>query len=182
MINECSLVQDMLYDLFEFDPLDGQLGYSSGVRQLCTTSVQAVKAAEAVYAFHWREVTAAEANMAILLRQVADYLADRHKLGHHCLWEVRADLEMHLRVAVVDLTHGLDPDIDDAGLHLVDAARGLLEIVGSTESQRLDKRAVLLLRSVGDAIAAARFCDVLAQADRSGPVTVYRPGYGDLEI
>ena len=120
-----------------------------------------------------REVSAAEAAMAETLRTHV-----RIRVAAHTEDEAR-DLRIDLRVAVIDLDHGLDLDVDNVGSSLSDAALWLHADL-EAETPRLDGRvAEVLLRAAAE-IEHARSRDRAKQANLTGPIEVRRPGLGGV--
>ena len=125
-----------------------------------------------------RVVSCAEAQMAPLLRLCAD--------SFEC--EEAQDLTVLavlLRLGVVDLNLGWDPEVDNTGHCLLLAALHLLELV---QHHELDDLAavrdplVAVLRWSAAEIDAARLRDLAVHSGVTGPVVVDRPGVGPVPL
>lgn len=120
-----------------------------------------------------RQVTAAEANMADILRRCATqlhaYSSWGSKTAHR---QVQA-----LRRAVVDLNHGYDPDSEIAGGELMGAALALIALLTSTvPDPGITLEMKQLLCSAADSIDAARQRDLRNQPTSNEPIVVDRIG------
>lgn len=118
-----------------------------------------------------RQVSVAEAAMAETLRSHV-----RTRLSAHTDSDVR-DLRTDLRVAVIDLDHGLDIDVDDVGWSLSEAALWLYADI-EADPPRLDDRIAQVLLDAAAEIDHARRRDRERQAHLTGAIEVHRPGIG----
>jgi CBS-domain-containing membrane protein len=132
---------------------------------------------EAIAEIDDRIVSCAEAQMAELLRYVAEYFERGAGTREEC-----AAL---MRQAVIDLNHGWDLDVDDTGNSLLEVALlllGMLEDDRLGEAEGVGARLVDALRGAADGIGAARLRDLVSQIGLKGPVVVLRPGIGAVEL
>lgn len=141
-------------------------------RSACLTEL-ANSLVEVVAEIEDRPVTAAEANMADILRRCATqlhtYSSWSPKMAHR---QIRA-----LRHAVVDLNHGYDPDSEIAGGELMGAALALIALLTSTvPDPGITVEMKQLLCSAADSIDAARRRDLRNQPTSNEPIVVDRIG------
>ena len=123
-----------------------------------------------------RELSAAEANMDGVLRACSAYFQDTEVA-------TADEIKAILRLAVVDLNHGWDIDIDNTGDSLMEAALNLLAIVDADSvKQAADPRFDALLQLTGDRIRVARLRDLDQHLGDTGPVVVVRPGTGAVSL
>jgi hypothetical protein len=126
-----------------------------------------------------RPVTCAEAAMVPLLTGVADLLDARVT---HSVDPVA--LAANLRVAVVDLNHGLDVEVCAEGFDFLEVALALLTVLRDPGalSPATAARLVQVLRLGARAIEVARERDVLSHRLEASPVVVFRPGVGPVPL
>ena len=120
-----------------------------------------------------RPVSAAEANMEQVLRSCADCFADAGAAAD--------DLTPVLRLAIVDLIHGWDLDVDNTGNSMLEVSLELLALLAADGSVG-DDRFIALLRLTADKVREARLRDLAAHIGATGAVVVLRPGLGPVRL
>lgn len=128
---------------------------------------------EAMFDCYVRSVSAAEAAMAEVLQLV---VRTRSSVP---TGEQLVVLRSVLRLAVIDLDHGLDTDVDDVGASLSEVALWLYADAESPD-EPMDADVAEVLLTGANQIDQARKRDRAAQAALSGPIEVRRPGVGSV--
>lgn len=126
-----------------------------------------------------RPVTCAEAAMPPLLRGAADLLDAQ---GPRTVDNL--PLAAALRVAVVNLNHGLDVEVCFDGLEFLETSLALLTVRQDPDALSTGAAAKLVdvLRQGARAVEVARERDLSAHLGQSSPVVAARPGIGPVPL
>lgn len=159
-----------------FESLIAALGTD---REKSSTSGQDLLVSAAQWLFEFvselddRPVSAAEANMEQVLGSCADCFAEAGAAAD--------DLTPVLRLAIFDLNHGWDLDVDNTGNSMLEVSLELLALLAA-DSAAADDRFIALLRLTADKVREARLRDLAAHIGATGAVVVRRPGVGPVRL